>query len=115
MRPPALEVATLESGAATRTFLDGSERAEMRVGPVTIGRGVYHPGWRWSVHVGPQTGLDSQAHVGYVESGRFAVRGSDGTQHEVGPGAAFYAGPGHDAWVVGDEPCVALDFSSLQH
>jgi hypothetical protein len=48
-----------------------------------------------------------------VISGRLAVQGPDGTITVVGPGEAFFAPPGHDAWVVGDEPCVALDFAAL--
>jgi quercetin dioxygenase-like cupin family protein len=45
-----------------------------------------------------------------VISGRMAIRAKDGTEIEVGPGEAFIAAPGADAWVVGEEPCVALDF-----
>jgi mannose-6-phosphate isomerase-like protein (cupin superfamily) len=55
-------------------------------------------------------GYESEEHIGYVISGRMAVRAKDGTEVEVGPGEAFIAAPGHNAWVVGDEPCVALDF-----
>jgi quercetin dioxygenase-like cupin family protein len=54
--------------------------------------------------------VGASEHVGYVISGRMRVRARDGTELEVGPGEAFIAAPGHDAWVVGDEPCVALDF-----
>ena len=77
---------------------------------MTIGRGEYLPGWRWSVHVGRQTGKDSEAHIGYVLAGHMAVQNADGKEIVVGPGQAFEVLPGHDAWVVGDEPCVALDF-----
>jgi quercetin dioxygenase-like cupin family protein len=79
---------------------------------VTIGRGVYKPGWRWSQHVQPLLGKQSSAHTGYVISGRMVVRASDGTEAELGPGDAFVAAENHDAWVLGDEPCVALDFQS---
>jgi hypothetical protein len=71
------------------------------------------PGWRWSLHVGKQTGKSSTAHIGYVVSGHMAVRGADGAEITVGPEEVFEVGPGHDAWVVGDEPCVALDFEHL--
>jgi mannose-6-phosphate isomerase-like protein (cupin superfamily) len=50
-------------------------------------------------------------HTGYVVSGHQGVRIADGTEVELGPGDAFVIGPGHDAWVIGDEPCVTLDFS----
>jgi hypothetical protein len=106
------EVITVALGGAggSREFLDGSRRWTAQLPSLRIGYGVYRPGWRWSLHAGPQTGLPSEAHTGYVEAGRMAVRGAGGQEVTVGPGEAFAAGPGHDAWVVGDEPCVALDF-----
>ena len=83
------------------------------LGEVTVGRAVFHPGWRWSDDVKPVAGTDlcQVTHVGYVVSGREGVRMADGTEVELGPGDAFVVGPGHDAWVIGDEPCVTLDFS----
>jgi len=95
------------------TFLDGSKRDAVVLESVIIGRGEYLPGWRWSLHVGGQTGKDSAAHIGYVLSGRMAVCSSEGKEIIVNSGEAFEIGPGHDAWVVGNEPCVALDFESL--
>ena len=80
------------------------------MGGVDVGRGTYRPGWRWSIHVAPMTGRISQRHFGYVLSG-MGVRSGDGAEIEVGPNQAFAAEPGHDAWVVGDEPCVALDWT----
>jgi hypothetical protein len=79
----------------------------------TIGRAVFQAGWRWSEDVKPVagTGLCEITHTGYVVSGREGVRMADGTEVELGPGDAFVIGPGHDAWVIGDEPCVTLDFS----
>jgi mannose-6-phosphate isomerase-like protein (cupin superfamily) len=81
----------------------------------TIGRATFEPGWRWSTHVKPLAGTDlcELTHVGYLVSGRQAVRMADGTQIELGPGDAFVVGAGHDAWVIGDEPCVSIDFSGL--
>jgi mannose-6-phosphate isomerase-like protein (cupin superfamily) len=93
------------------TFLDDSERGAVQLGEVTIGRGVYRPGWRWSEHVQPLSANESEEHIGYVLSGRIRVRSKDGIEVDVGPGHAFVAGPGHDAWVVGGEPCIALDFA----
>jgi quercetin dioxygenase-like cupin family protein len=106
----SVEVRSVESPDKVWTFLDGSSREAVEVGHVVIGRGAYRPGWRWSEHVRPISGKDSVEHTGYVISGRMAVRGPDGTEVEVGPGDAFAAAPGSDAWVVGDEPCIALDF-----
>jgi mannose-6-phosphate isomerase-like protein (cupin superfamily) len=93
-------------------FLDGSRRGRIALATVVVGRGVYRPGWRWSAHVRPIAGRASEAHVGYIVSGRMVVRAPDGVQVELGPGDAFEAPPGHDAWVVGEEPCVALDFAA---
>jgi quercetin dioxygenase-like cupin family protein len=62
-----------------------------------------------SVDVKNLASPDSTWHIGYVISGRVGVRTKDGTEVEVGPGDAFVVAPGHDAWVVGNEPCVALD------
>jgi hypothetical protein len=101
---------SLDSADDTRTFLDGSSRSVVILGSVAIGRGEYLPGWRWSLHAGAQTGKSSAAHIGYVVSGKMAVRGASGQQVIVGPGEAFEVKPGHDAWVIGHEPCIALDF-----
>jgi hypothetical protein len=95
------------------TFLDGSKRSAVILSSVVIGRGEYSPGWRWSLHVGTQTGKVSAAHIGCVLSGQMAIRSPDGKEITVGPGEAFEVGPGHDAWVVGNAPCLALDFEAL--
>jgi mannose-6-phosphate isomerase-like protein (cupin superfamily) len=51
-------------------------------------------------------------HNGYIESGRMHLVMDDGTEFDFGPGDVFVAPPGHDAWIVGNEPCIAFDFSS---
>ncbi len=61
------------------------------------------------------TGRTCEHHVGYVLSGCMVVRSRAGLEIKVGPNEAFAAEPGHDAWVVGDEPCVALDWSPINH
>ena len=108
--PRSVEAKSLDSPDAAWAFLDESERVVVQLRHAEIGRGVYRPGWRWSEHVQPLSGRESEEHIGYVISGRMAVRAKDGTEVEVGPGEAFIAAPGSDAWVLGDEPCVALDF-----
>ena len=110
--PRSVEAKSLDSPDAVWHFLDESERVAVQLRKVAIGRGVYRPGWRWSQHVQPLSGNESEEHIGFVMSGRMAVRAKDGTEVEVGPGEAFIAAPGSDAWVVGEEPCVALDFSA---
>jgi len=111
MRPLAK---CLNNADRSWTFVDGSTRTAVILDSAAIGRGEYLPGWRWSLHVGKQTGKDSAAHIGYVLSGQMAVRSHDGKDITVGPGEAFEIGPGHDAWVVGNKPCVALDFEVLK-
>ena len=104
-----LTIADLGAIDDAHVFLDGSRRARAALPSVGIGLGIYAPGWRWSVHAGPQTGRSSERHIGYVQSGAMRVRAADGGEATVTAGQAFEVGPGHDAWVVGDTPCVALD------
>lgn len=104
-----LTLLNLESPTETREFDHG--RFEVyEVGPMTLGRATYDPGWRWSDHVGAATG-DSMCqveHVGLVVSGAAAVKMEDGTEKVMRAGDFFYVPPGHDSWVVGDEPYVSL-------
>ena len=81
-----------------------------------VGRMTYEPGWRWSTDVKPIAGTESCQfhHVGVTLSGRLRVQMSDGTELEVGPGDVFELPPGHDAWVVGDEPWVSVDFEAMR-
>jgi quercetin dioxygenase-like cupin family protein len=100
-----------DSPGETREFEHG--RFELvEIGGLTIGRATYEPGWRWSEHVGPTAGTDSceVEHVGLVVSGRAAVRMDDGSEFTLEPGDLFHVPPGHDSWVVGDEPYVSLHF-----
>jgi quercetin dioxygenase-like cupin family protein len=84
----------------------------VRLAGVTVGRATYEPGWKWSEHVRPVAGTPScqVEHVGLVLSGRAKVRMDDGTEVELAPGDLFHVAPGHDSWVVGDEPYVSLHF-----
>jgi hypothetical protein len=83
-------------------------------GGVKAARLTLEPGWRWSDCIKPVAGTDScQAlHIGTVESGKLQVRHDDGSELEVGPGAAYRIEPGHDAWVIGDDPFVSYEFES---
>lgn len=80
---PSTEAKSLDWPDSTWVFLDESERAAVRLRGVAVGRGVYRPGWRWSEHVQPISGRESEEHIGYVISGRMAVRGKDGTTGRV--------------------------------
>ncbi len=84
----------------------------VRLGGMTIGRATYEPGWRWSEHVGE--GLCQVEHVGLVLSGAAAVKMTDGTERVMQGGEFFYVPPGHDSWVVGDEPYVSLHFMGAE-
>lgn len=74
--------------------------------------GTFEPGWKWSDDVKPIAQTDScQAdHLIYCVSGRMGIRMNDGAEGEIGPGDVVSIAPGHDAWVVGDEPCISVDF-----
>ncbi len=79
---------------------------------MSVARVTYDMGWRWSEHIKPVVGTEScqVSHLAYVISGRMTIQMTDGTKQDFGPGDLAIAPPGHDAWVVGDEPCVILDF-----
>jgi class 3 adenylate cyclase len=86
----------------------------VRLDEIAIGRFVLEPGWRWSKEVAPTAGTRScqHRHVGYVIAGTLEVRMDDGTELVIGPGDAYEIPPGHDAWVVGDEPYDSVEFTS---
>ncbi|MGW7444239.1 cupin domain-containing protein [Kitasatospora sp. NPDC054795] len=99
-----------------RPFEEGT--GELRLvnldgGPV--GRAVFEPGWQWSKHVKPIAGTDScqASHAGYVVSGRMKIVMDDGRGFEVGPGDFMLCPPGHDAWTVGPEACVIIDWQGF--
>src|ERR1043165_5822795 len=79
----------LTAADSVQTFIDGSRRSVVVLKSVAIGRGEYLPGWNWSQHAGAQTGKTSDAHIGYVISGRMMIRAADGEEVTVGPGDAF--------------------------
>jgi hypothetical protein len=88
-------------------------RAEiLHVGDADVGRMVFEPGWRWSNDVKPIANTPScQApHFQYHVSGKLAIRMDDGTEFIAGPGDITSLPKGHDAWVVGDEPVVVVDW-----
>ncbi len=96
------EVRNIEKGRIEVVNLDGA--------PVM--RTVFQPGWKWSTCVKQKVGTQSceVAHLIYAVSGRMTVRMTDGTQIDVGPGDVASIPPGHDAWVVGNEAFVGVDF-----
>jgi class 3 adenylate cyclase len=87
----------------------------VQVGEQTIGRASIQPGWRWSVDLQPTAGTASCTfhHLGLVLGGRLGVRMDDGTELEIGPDDVFDIPPGHDAWVVGDEPFESVEIRGI--
>jgi hypothetical protein len=98
----------------TREFEKGKVEI-VNFGDMTIGRAIFELGWSWSKCVKPIVNTNScQApHTQYVISGRLKVVMDDGTEEEFGEDAAIIP-PGHDAWVVGNESVVAIDFTGLK-
>jgi hypothetical protein len=84
----------------------------LSIGESEVGRLVFEPGWRWSNDVQPIAGTPSceAPHFQYHVSGRLAIRMDDGTEMIAEPGDVTSLPSGHDAWVVGDEPVVAIDW-----
>ncbi len=83
------------------------------VDDATVGHCTFEPGWRWSTDMGPMFGTPScqMRHLGYTISGALRIVMDDGETLDIGPNAVFEVPPGHDKWVLGDEPWVSLDWS----
>jgi len=102
---------SLEDPTEVREFEKG--RIDLVVlGDTLFGRAVFQPGWRWSDHVKPLAGTASCEflHRAYIASGTLHVRMDNGTEVDLVAGDVATISPGHDGWVVGDEPCVMYDF-----
>jgi class 3 adenylate cyclase len=99
-----------------RRPLQRADGSMVNLGEQTVGKGVFAPGWRWSVDLGPVTGTASCPlhHLGYSISGRVHVRTDDGQTLDIGPDSAYEIPAGHDAWVVGDEPWVTVEWTSSE-
>lgn len=106
-----IEIKNLDSPDEVRP-LDKGRLELTSLGGLTVGRASYDPGWKWSEHVGRP--LDQRwceiEHVVLVTQGRMVVAMRGGEEVEIGPGDLCYIPPGHDSWVVGDEPYVSLHF-----
>lgn len=110
-----LSARSFDAPDETRTFDKGHMEVITLAGK-TVGRATFEPGWKWSECVQPVAGTPSCEvhHFGYVISGRMVVVMDDGTEGEAGPGDLVEIAPGHDAWIVGDEACVLIDFLGAQ-
>ncbi len=111
---------TVEAGAEQKSFSTPDETRTfergqvdlLHIGGSEIGRLTLQPGWRWSEHVRPIAGTElcEAPHFQYHVSGNLRVSMADGTIFDVGPGEVTALPHGHDAWVVGDEPVVLVDW-----
>ncbi len=99
-----------------RPFEEDSGQLELiNLDGAPVGRATFQAGWQWSKHVKPIAGTDScqAAHMGYFISGRMKIVMDDGEEAEFGPGDLMVCPPGHDAWIVGDETCVVIDWQGF--
>ena len=104
---------SLDTPDETRDFEQGQlQTATIR--DFKVARATLQPGWKWSEHVRPIAQTDScqVRHTGYVVSGLMKVVMDDRSETDLGPGDAYVIEPGHDAWVVGNEPFVGVDVSA---
>jgi hypothetical protein len=101
-----LEIKNVAEPDETRPFTAKGSAAVVTVAGHPVLYGTFEPGWRWSEHLKPIAGTEScqATHLLYCLSGRMRVEMSGGEQGEIGPGDVAAIEPGHDAWVVGDEP-----------
>lgn len=110
---PRLQRKAFSSPDQTRKFPNGSMDIVL-LDDVAVGRFVFAPGWHWKRDVAPIVGTSScqLRHLGYTISGTLGVRMDDGTTMTIGPGDAYEIPPGHDGWVIGDEPWDSVEFTS---
>ncbi len=110
-----MELKSFSGPDEVRRFEKG--RVELvKVNGVLIGRAVFEPGWRWSTSVKPlaKTKSCEAPHFQYHVAGTLRIRMDDGTERDCKPGDISYLPSGHDAWVVGNEPAVIVDFNGMR-
>jgi class 3 adenylate cyclase len=110
-----LQRKSISSPDETRPFPNGHVEI-FDLDEIVVGRTVFEPGWRWSKDVKPIAGtpLCQYHHMGFVLKGVFHVEMEDGTSLEIGPNDVFEIPPNHDAWVVGDDPWITIDFAGMR-
>ena len=116
MGTQAYEQMDFAAPTETREFPHG--RVDLvRIGDAEIGRLTLEPGWRWSADVKPLAGTElcEAPHFQYHVAGTLRVRTADGTEFDATPGQVTALPSGHDAWVVGDEPVVVVDWWGASH
>jgi hypothetical protein len=109
----SIETKNMDSPDETRTP-DKTAVSVVHLGASSVARMTLQPGWRWSECIKPVAGTEScqATHLGHVVSGRIHIAHTDGTEADLGPGDSYFIAPDHDAWVLGDDAFVALEFES---
>jgi mannose-6-phosphate isomerase-like protein (cupin superfamily) len=105
------EVRNMATSKEVRKFANG-EVELVSIAGGTVGRFVLRKGWKWSNDVKPivKTEWCEAPHLQYVISGKYRIKMKDGTEFDIGKGDVASVPPGHDAWVVGDESIVGVEF-----
>ena len=115
---PGLEAKALDQPDHVRPFKDdmGSVKV-VSLSNGDVGYGTFEPGWRWSEHVKPIAGTElcEAPHFQYHAAGVLHIRMADGTELEARPGDITALPSGHDAWVVGDERVVLIDWNGASN
>ncbi|CAN5200473.1 cupin domain-containing protein [soil metagenome] len=113
---PGVEARGFESPDETRTP-DKTTVELVKLAGGEIGRYTFQPGWRWSECIKPIVKTDScqVEHIGYVVSGTLHVQHEDGNEADLTPGNVYRIAPGHDAWTLGDDPAVFVEFQGAAH
>lgn len=114
---PSIESKSFDSPDEVRKFHSHGEAHVLELDGRTVIKSTFEPGWVWSNDVKPIAGTDScqTRHFGYMESGEMKVVMDDGTELTAKPGELCVIEPGHDAEVVGDAPCVFVDFGDVSN
>ena len=107
---------SLNSPDETRTF-DKGKLDLTKIGDTSIGRIYLEPGWSWEKCMKPiaKTQSCEASHTQYVVSGRMRVKMNDGSEEEYGPGDVLYIPPGHNTWVVGNEPYTGIEIATMDN
>jgi hypothetical protein len=111
----SIEVKSFDKPDETRMF-EGKGMADVvLMGGRPVARGTFEPGWKWSTNVKPIAGTElcEVEHLTYLLQGRMRIHMQDGAEREITAGELAWVKPGHDAEVVGDEACIALDFGEI--
>ena len=107
---------SMNSPDETRTF-DKGKIDSTKIGDTRIGRMYLEPGWTWEKCMKPIAKTEScqASHTQYVVSGRVGVKMNDGSEEEYGPGDVLYVPPGHNSWVVGNEPYIGIEIATMDN